>query len=576
MQPGFFDNLRPEALTAISEQHRLMLIAKMTVFASLKARRATFWDAIHPFSFALRSSELALELLREPVPGITERDVAVAISSVIHDPRLADIKRIGQIAVSNVAGGERSFVNKIVELAQKIGPHWPNDLQAPVLEVLRGTNGLDAVAALLTWMTRGDVTAARILAGATGELVRLLPEEFPELQEKLLTHQSWFVRAATINSLAMQGGASATKLFTRMLDDVDYKVRATVSRQAATMPVDDAIVEQIKGDTNWHVVREFVANFSENNKVTTLVSLLNYCTKLGMPDDILATGVERLCIAGVGDLEKWGEPALTKARRSIALKSLPRLDSLALEFKKDEVIALLSARWGDNLKFGRRTLLKRFLLERIRLQVALDLVNIDRAASIAKQAADGGADLIEVGDPLIKANGVDAIRVIGRSAQPVIVAEMMASDWGQNQVRHAAECGADIVLLGGIASLAGIGAAAATAREYDVLLLVDVPVTPQLELWCEQAELVGADGFILTTNIDVATGVPSIESALGRLRSCTTLPVGVTGGFELHELDRFGGSPPDVFIVGRGIVDSRNVEVRTRQYLTRVQQLTSS
>jgi 3-keto-L-gulonate-6-phosphate decarboxylase len=124
--------------------------------------------------------------------------------------------------------------------------------------------------------------------------------------------------------------------------------------------------------------------------------------------------------------------------------------------------------------------------------------------------------------------------------------------------------------------LAGIGAAAATAREYDVLLLVDVPVTPQLELWCEQAELVGADGFILTTNIDVATGVPSIESALGRVRSCTTLPVGITGGFELHELDRFRDSPPDVFIVGRGIVDSRNVEVRTRQYLTRVQQLMSS
>ncbi|RLI78690.1 bifunctional hexulose-6-phosphate synthase/ribonuclease regulator, partial [Archaeoglobales archaeon] len=44
------------------------------------------------------------------------------------------------------------------------------------------------------------------------------------------------------------------------------------------------------------------------------------------------------------------------------------------------------------------------------LQVALDLVELKRAVEIAKLALEGGVDWIEVGTPLIKSEGMDAVR----------------------------------------------------------------------------------------------------------------------------------------------------------------------
>ena len=46
------------------------------------------------------------------------------------------------------------------------------------------------------------------------------------------------------------------------------------------------------------------------------------------------------------------------------------------------------------------------------LQVALDLLDLDRALQIAQESLDGGADWIEAGTPLIKSEGMQAIRAI--------------------------------------------------------------------------------------------------------------------------------------------------------------------
>lgn len=46
------------------------------------------------------------------------------------------------------------------------------------------------------------------------------------------------------------------------------------------------------------------------------------------------------------------------------------------------------------------------------LQVALDLLGLDRAVEIAEEAVRGGADWIEAGTPLIKSEGMQAVRVL--------------------------------------------------------------------------------------------------------------------------------------------------------------------
>jgi len=46
------------------------------------------------------------------------------------------------------------------------------------------------------------------------------------------------------------------------------------------------------------------------------------------------------------------------------------------------------------------------------LQIALDLVNINRAVKIAEESINGGVEWIEVGTPLIKSEGMNAIRIM--------------------------------------------------------------------------------------------------------------------------------------------------------------------
>ena len=46
------------------------------------------------------------------------------------------------------------------------------------------------------------------------------------------------------------------------------------------------------------------------------------------------------------------------------------------------------------------------------LQVALDMMQLKRSVGIAQEAVEGGADWIEVGTPLIKSEGTEAVRTM--------------------------------------------------------------------------------------------------------------------------------------------------------------------
>ena len=54
-------------------------------------------------------------------------------------------------------------------------------------------------------------------------------------------------------------------------------------------------------------------------------------------------------------------------------------------------------------------------LDRPVLQVALDFENLPRAIQAAREAVQGGADWIEAGTPLIKSEGLDAVRELKRA-----------------------------------------------------------------------------------------------------------------------------------------------------------------
>ena len=78
------------------------------------------------------------------------------------------------------------------------------------------------------------------------------------------------------------------------------------------------------------------------------------------------------------------------------------------------------------------------------LQLALDFVDLKRAVKSARAGVAGGVDWLEVGTPLIKSEGMDAIRKL-RSEFPgvEIVADMKTMDTGGFETEIVARAGID-------------------------------------------------------------------------------------------------------------------------------------
>jgi len=113
--------------------------------------------------------------------------------------------------------------------------------------------------------------------------------------------------------------------------------------------------------------------------------------------------------------------------------------------------------------------------ERTLVQVALDFVDLPRALEVAREAVAGGADWVEAGTPLIKAEGLNAVRALkAEFPELTIVADMKTMDAGRTEVEYAAKAGAGVVGVLGAASDSTIKECAEAARNYGCKLIVDM------------------------------------------------------------------------------------------------------
>ncbi|MCK4268952.1 MAG: orotidine 5'-phosphate decarboxylase, partial [Methanogenium sp.] len=109
------------------------------------------------------------------------------------------------------------------------------------------------------------------------------------------------------------------------------------------------------------------------------------------------------------------------------------------------------------------------------LQVALDLLELNRAVDIAREAVKGGSDWIEAGTPLIKSEGMNAVRTLRKEFPGhEIIADMKVADTGAIEVEMAAKAGATVVCILADADDSVITEAVRAADLYGVRLMADL------------------------------------------------------------------------------------------------------
>jgi len=188
------------------------------------------------------------------------------------------------------------------------------------------------------------------------------------------------------------------------------------------------------------------------------------------------------------------------------------------------------------------------------LQLALDFVDLKRAVKNAEAAVAGGVDWLEAGTPLIKSEGVEAVRELRRRfPRATIVADMKIMDAGRVEVEAAAKAGANIVDVLGAASDPTIRECIQAGKNYGARIVVDLIAVKDPVSRAKEVQGFGADYVTVHCSIDEQMEGKDPFETLRRVAQNVSLPVGVAGGINSETASLALEAGASIVIVGGAI-----------------------
>ncbi len=206
------------------------------------------------------------------------------------------------------------------------------------------------------------------------------------------------------------------------------------------------------------------------------------------------------------------------------------------------------------------------------VQLALDFINLAQALRVAHEAVAAGPLWLEAGTPLIKSEGLNAVRAL-RSEFPgvTLIADMKVMDAGRVEVEMAATAGASIVAVLGAASDATIEECVEAASRYSARIMVDLAEVADPVARAVRAQELGAGIIGVHCPIDVQMRGGDPFATLEQVVAAVSIPVAVAGGINSETAARAVQSGASIVIVGGAINKAPDATAATRLILQAVQ-----
>jgi 3-hexulose-6-phosphate synthase / 6-phospho-3-hexuloisomerase len=211
------------------------------------------------------------------------------------------------------------------------------------------------------------------------------------------------------------------------------------------------------------------------------------------------------------------------------------------------------------------------------VQVALDLIDLPRAIQIAKEAVKGileetGGDIskawIEAGTPLIKSEGMNAVREL-RATFPghVICADMKVMDAGATEVEIAAKAGANIVFILGCAPDTCISEAVLAGKKYGVKVAADLISVADPAKRAVELEAMGIDIINIHVGLDQQVlGVKPIDLVKKIAKAITgKAQISAAGGINSETAVQAYEAGADIIIAGGSLYKAKSPEESARK-----------
>lgn len=177
------------------------------------------------------------------------------------------------------------------------------------------------------------------------------------------------------------------------------------------------------------------------------------------------------------------------------------------------------------------------------VQISLDLTNITEAIETSHMAIAAGVDWLEVGTPLILAEGLHGVRAL-RSEFPNVplVADLKTMDGGYLEAEMMAKAGATHVVVMAQAHEETIRCVVKAGKDFGVQVMGDNMVSADMVAGAQRLEELGCDFVIHHIGYDERRGIAArghrMPSPLDQLRDvvqAVSVPVQAVGGLTLEQ-----------------------------------------
>jgi 3-hexulose-6-phosphate synthase len=192
------------------------------------------------------------------------------------------------------------------------------------------------------------------------------------------------------------------------------------------------------------------------------------------------------------------------------------------------------------------------------VQLSLDLIELDEALRTAEIALRAGVDWLEVGTPLIIAEGTRGIRDLrARYSDVPIVADLQIMDGGWLEAEMAAKAGATMVVVMGQAHEETIELVVQAGRDFGAKTMGDNMAMQDPVEGARRLEQLGCDYIVHHIGYDMRTvrrkQGKSAPTPLDRLREivdAVSIPVQAVGGLTLEQATETPAHGAPLVVIG--------------------------
>ena len=211
------------------------------------------------------------------------------------------------------------------------------------------------------------------------------------------------------------------------------------------------------------------------------------------------------------------------------------------------------------------------------LQIAMDYIALPPALAMAVKVASE-VDIIEIGTPLCKAAGLDAIRAMRELVGPdkLILADFKSPDVGGLEAKMAFDAGADMMTVIGGAALATVESAMEAAKAANKEMLMELTGVRDILARAREWRQIGVERMVYHRGWDEqAFARQWVEEDRTVIRQLIDMGfrITVTGGITRPLLPFFQPLAVSVVICGRGIREMPDPRQAAHEFRAEMQRL---